>query len=46
MQQPPGMGGQHMHNQYLAQKTFMANVNSEMQIQTLAAGAKKDGYVS
>ena len=32
MQQPPGMGGQLMHNQYLAQKNFMANANSEMQI--------------
>lgn len=46
MQQPQGVGSQMAHNQYLAQKNFLANVNSEMQIQTLAAGLKKGGYIS
>lgn len=46
MQQPHGVSNQMAHNQYLAQKNFLANVNSEMQIQTLAAGIKKGGYIS
>jgi len=32
MQQPAMMGGQLTQNQQMAQKNFMANANSEMQI--------------